>query len=235
MLMTCGGGEPPAFLKGATHAHSSGSFDAYDPPEVVAAYYAALGFDFLIITDHNVRTPAPDSDDIITIPGQEITGDVHYTEIGGVKTIINHPLWRGMLDKYGMLADSAVLFEVFNAAVPIETESAWDYCLSNGKLMYGVAASDSHTGELAGAAFVMVRAEGGIIDNLNAGDFYSSTGVYLSEYTPGDPYVMTVDYSRTGDGACRFDLIAAGAFVRGKITCTLADGTEVYAWGQPYA
>jgi hypothetical protein len=66
---------PAGWLKGQLHAHSSRSHDSRTPPEDVARWYAARGYDFLVLTDHNrvggvepARTPG-----LLVLPGVELT------------------------------------------------------------------------------------------------------------------------------------------------------------------
>jgi len=44
------------WYKGNTHAHTDES-DGDSPPEVVASWYKNHGYNFLVLSDHNVRTP----------------------------------------------------------------------------------------------------------------------------------------------------------------------------------
>lgn len=66
---------PPAqleWLRGSTHVHSNGSGDSPTPVPVVVDWYAQHDYDFIVITDHNIVTPAV-SDELIVIPGVELT------------------------------------------------------------------------------------------------------------------------------------------------------------------
>lgn len=66
-----------SWYKGNTHAHTTES-DGDSPPEVVARWYKEHGYDFLVLSDHNVFTdPATlahlvDSS-FLLIPGEELT------------------------------------------------------------------------------------------------------------------------------------------------------------------
>jgi hypothetical protein len=64
---------PSGFLKGQLHAHSNGSGDSDTPPDEVAAWYAAHGFDFVVLTDHNRVTAASAPPGFLLLPGVELT------------------------------------------------------------------------------------------------------------------------------------------------------------------
>jgi predicted metal-dependent phosphoesterase TrpH len=66
----------PGFLRGQTHAHSSNSGDSDTPAADVLRWYAARGYDFVVITDHNYVTVVPADErppGILAIPGAELT------------------------------------------------------------------------------------------------------------------------------------------------------------------
>src|SRR5262249_45242613 len=79
------------------------------------------------------------------------------------------------------------------------TEQIWDAVLSSGRMMYGTAVDDSHhfyefiasreTGAALsnpGKAWIMVRASElsvkALLEAMNRGDFYASTGVTFESY-----------------------------------------------------
>ncbi|WP_149304326.1 PHP domain-containing protein [Pareuzebyella sediminis] len=120
---------------------------------------------------------------------------------------INHPNFYYSIDLEDMIAlDGERFFEVYNGhpmvhnmgdSTHISTEEMWDLInisyLEKGKpLMYGLATDDSHSyhtiGEKwsnAGRGWVMVEADtllpSALINSLEAGKFYSSTGVNLKK------------------------------------------------------
>ncbi len=94
------------------------------------------------------------------------------------------------------------LFEIFNGHPMVNNiggggmpglEEMWDVILSSGKLLYGLATDDAHhfkrpgdpTAAGPGRGWVVVRAARlaprDIIDALERGDFYASTGVELND------------------------------------------------------
>ncbi len=65
---------PPAtFLKGNTHLHSRGSGDASASLSDIEQWYSAAGYDFVVVTDHNVVTDVSSARDLLVIPGVELT------------------------------------------------------------------------------------------------------------------------------------------------------------------
>lgn len=111
-----------------------------------------------------------------------------------------------------MQVDRARFFEVYNGHPTVHnggdnvhagTEAMWDIVLSErlghlGKeVMYAVATDDSHRyhtedprSSTVGHGWVVVRAErleaGALVDAMNRGDFYASTGVSLREVKRAD-------------------------------------------------
>jgi hypothetical protein len=119
--------------------------------------------------------------------------------------IVNHPnfVWAfGAPELQGLR--NAKAFELWNghgqthnqgAAGRPGTEQIWDQVLSAGTLIYGVAADDSHQfrnpgvpGLMSppGRAWIMVRAleltADAIVNALDRGDFYATTGIELEDY-----------------------------------------------------
>ncbi len=121
---------------------------------------------------------------------------------------INHPNFRwGISVEEMMQLKNERFFEVFNGhnmvnnygdSTHIGTEEMWDrinhhFIKNNQELMLGLATDDSHHYHLLGPiysnpgrAWVMVESEAlspeSIIENLEAGNFYASTGVELEYF-----------------------------------------------------
>lgn len=118
---------------------------------------------------------------------------------------INHPNYRWAITAEDLKQVSNYkLFEIFNGHPYVNNfggggvpglEEVWDMILSGGKLVYGIAVDDAHhfkrpwnkTASLPGQGWVVVRAEQlsaqGILQAMEQGDFYASTGVELEEIT----------------------------------------------------
>jgi len=114
---------------------------------------------------------------------------------------INHPNfgWAITADELAAVQRTR-LFEVYNGHPQVNNdggggvpglEETWDRILSSGKLLYGIAVDDAHhfkrpedpTASRPGFGWVQVRAarleSRAIVEALERGDFYSSTGVEL--------------------------------------------------------
>ena len=64
------------FLKGQLHLHTNNSGDSATPPADAIRWYAARGYDFIVVTDHNRITAAPPPASMLVIPGVELTQNV---------------------------------------------------------------------------------------------------------------------------------------------------------------
>lgn len=118
---------------------------------------------------------------------------------------VNHPNfgWAITAEELRQLERSR-LVEIFNGHPQVNNlggggvpgmEEVWDRLLSNGRLTFGLAVDDAHyfkrPGDPSvsgpGRGWIVVRAprlsSRDIVEAIDRGDFYSSTGVELSEYT----------------------------------------------------
>ncbi len=228
-----------SWYKGNTHAHTLAS-DGDSSPEYVAEWYKDHGYNFLVISDHNVFTdPAQlfhliDSE-FILIPGEELTSGyeglpVHVNglnlpslvdprtgstlvetiqsnvdairEVEGVPHV-NHPNFRWAFGAEELAqVENHRLLEIYNGHPTVHNEGGggfpsieeiWDILLTGGKRIYGIAVDDAHVfqGEFSsdrsnpGRGWISVRARSldaaEIMQQLEAGQFYASTGVDLAD------------------------------------------------------
>ena len=254
------------FYKGNTHTHHKNSFDSRESIEDVAAWYRSAGYNFVVMTDHDISSmpgehAAHESEDFVIIAGEEVTSNafvehgelvpVHVNSIcsnggtvGGVtlagagrtltdavdRTVdivgaiaqINHPNYFYALTAEDIAsAKNARLLEIANQH-PLannagddyhqSSEQKWDYALSQGNELYGVASDDSH--DLPpnallppGLAWIQVAAKGvtspEICAAIEKGLFYASTGVELSSISvTGASIHLTIE---AADGASASD------------------------------
>lgn len=129
-----------------------------------------------------------------------------YRDQTGINTwpVLAHPNFTWAVTAEMILdVPSLRFFEVFNGHPTVHnagdeyrasTERIWDIVLSqrlknDGRLLYGLATDDAHhyqqSGACPGRGWVVVRADtlepAAILDALDKGDFYASTGVELSD------------------------------------------------------
>lgn len=158
---------------------------------------------------------------------------------------INHPNFRWSITRAELeQVRSNKLFEIFNGhpqtnnlgggGVP-GMEEVWDAILSNGTILYGVAVDDAHTftqpgnPDVAGPGrgWVAVRAPRlearALLDSLERGDFYASTGVELSDYQATTKQI-TVTVKPTAFAKYRIQFIGKG----GRVLREVADAKATY-------
>ncbi len=121
---------------------------------------------------------------------------------------INHPNFHWAIGAENIKAVNNVrLFEVYNGHPTVNNlgggglpglEAMWDDILSSGKVIYGIAVDDAHvfknpadkTKPTPGHGWIMVRAAklgvNEILQAIENGDFYASTGVTLRDYQVSD-------------------------------------------------
>lgn len=183
---------------------------------------------------------------------------------------LNHPNfgWSVTADEIRQV-EGLNLFEIFNGHPMVNNvggggvpglEEAWDQILSSGKLIYGLATDDAHhfkrpedpTASRPGQGWIVVRADTltpkAILDAIERGDFYSSTGVELRDYRVSATE-MTLDVRTTAFSKYRVQFIGKGGAVLSEVTTNPATyritGREGYvrarvlesngakAWTQP--
>lgn len=136
-------------------------------------------------------------------------------------------------------------------------EGYWDGLLSQGKVLWGVAADDSHTEAQCGHAWIVVRAAeltpAAIRGAIEHGDFYASNGIELDDVNPNSDLLsvkirdVKTSYGDTARYRTRF--IGQGGTVLAEVAGTNPtyrfNGEETYvrasiidsngkrAWTQP--
>lgn len=164
------------WLRGDLHSHTHHS-DAKGTLEQLVAKARVLGFDFLAVTDHNTishhaHLPALADNDLVLIPGQEVTTYYGHMNVWGTSRwcdfrcrtaedmaqvidlahanggicSVNHPKRNGPPWQYGteLLFDS---LEVWQSPWPwfnVESLALWDRLLNTGRRLPAVGGSDYH-------------------------------------------------------------------------------------------
>lgn len=294
------------WYQGNTHAHTTES-DGDSSPEYVASWYRDHGYDFLVLSDHNVFTDPQTLSHLVDstfllIPGEEVTSgfggkSVHVNglnlphvveartaeslvatlqanvdairEVEGVPHI-NHPnfQWSFGAEELRQIEGDRLL-EIWNGHPTVHNdggggepslEEIWDILLTGGKRLFGIAVDDAHhfQGEFAadranpGRGWVSVKVPSldavALMTALEAGHFYASTGVELSDVVVTEQSIevrITVDrdfrYRTTfiGSGGrvlattdanpAVYTLVGDPTYVRARVSNSRGD----VAWTQP--
>jgi len=188
---------------------------------------------------------------------------------GGVPHI-NHPNfgWAITADDLKQVRNNK-LFEIYNGHHQVNNlggggapgmEEVWDRILSSGQLIYGLADDDAHTFKQPGnpdvpgpgRGWVFVRADRlaphAIVEAIDRGDFYASTGVELTQYQVTDE-AITIRIKPRADSKYRVQFIGRNGAILGEEMSSPAvysfKGDELYvrakvlesngriAWTQP--
>jgi len=184
---------------------------------------------------------------------------------------INHPNYEWAITTDDLLkVNDYKLFEIFNGHPFVNNvggggrpglEEMWDTLLTSGKLVYGIAVDDAHhfkapwnrTAAKPGQGWVVVRAPkleaNAILSAMEAGDFYASTGVELSDVVIDDTHQsLTVKEGRSTMHRVQF--IGSGGRVlaeeignpaiytyrgdEGYVRAKVIDSNGHFAWTQPH-
>jgi hypothetical protein len=183
---------------------------------------------------------------------------------------INHPNfgWAVTAEELRQVENNK-LFEIFNGHPHVNNlggggvaglEAAWDHILTSGQTLYGIAVDDAHVfkrpwdrdAARPGQGWVMVRAERlhprALLEAMERGEFYASTGVELSELQANEHEIaITIKEDPTakyriqfiGKGGkllkeeitspARYQIRGDEGYVRGKVL----DSNGLIAWTQP--
>lgn len=166
---------------------------------------------------------------------------------------INHPNHT-----WGLSADNLrearnyKLFEIYNGHPQVNNvggggiaglEEVWDAILSAGVLLYGIAVDDAHhfkrpwdpTAARPGQGWIMVRSDrlapDAILEAMERGDFYASTGVELRDYQVTDT-AMTITIREAEWSKYRVQFI--GRWGRVLSEATTSPATYRFRGGEGY-
>ena len=93
-------GEDGEWFRGNLHTHTDASPDAAWSLETVVAVYADRGYDFVVVTDHDVATPVETVDDVTLLPGIEVTANgTHVVCLGTDDVVSPHADRQRVLDE----------------------------------------------------------------------------------------------------------------------------------------
>src|SRR5215217_7173171 len=198
------------WFKGNTHTHTVNS-DGDSTPDDVVRWYREHGYNFLVLTDHNYLTSVDGlnavhgaADKFLVVRGEEVTSTVQSkaVHVNGLNldTLVPPPAGSSIAAVTQQSVDG---IRKANGHPQVNNEGGggapgleeiWDRLLSSGRLMYGVAVDDAHhfkrpgdpLASGPGRGWVYVRADRldgrALVDALERGDFYASTGVELARF-----------------------------------------------------
>ena len=249
------------------HAESESDAPLMIPGEEVTMSLPKPGGDYVpvhIIAIGINRVIEPiNTDDVVSTLQANIDA---IAEAGGISSIA-HPNYRWAFDHRQISAvTGAACMEIFNLPCNVDgapgrysMEQMWDNVLSAGRPIWGVAVDDTHNyydfgpgKQNPGKGWIVVRTaeltQDAIVDGIERGEFYASTGVYLDELEIDDEgirlrvrqqedweYVVTF----TGRGGTTFGQVSGTdasyrfrgdeGYIRATVTCS----NPIKAWTQP--
>ncbi len=201
--------------------------------------------------DKPIHVNAFDPAVFITPPGGGSVVAMVQNMVDAVRTArgvpsINHPNFGWAMSAADLQqVQRTRLFEVFNGHPTVNNaggggvpglEEVWDRLLSSGKLIYGIAVDDAHyfkrpedrTAPRPGFGWVHVRAARleprAIVEALERGDFYSSTGVELQSFDLS-PSTMTITLRTQPSSKYRIQFIGRHGAVLSEATASPATYT----------
>lgn len=179
--------------------------------------------------------------------------DVDAIRAAGGVPHVNHPNFAWSIAESDLRAvERTRLIEIFNGHPLVNNlggggvpgvEEVWDRLLSGGKPMYGIAVDDAHdfkrpgdpSASGPGRGWVVVRstalAPRAILEALERGDFYASTGVELADYRVTDRE-MTITIKEATASKYRVQFIGRGGRVLKEALTSPA--SYVFAGGEGY-
>lgn len=188
---------------------------------------------------------------IVQPQGGQSVVDVLQRNVDAIRTArgvphINHPNfgWAITPDELRQVRNTR-LFEIYNGHPQVNNlggggvpglEEAWDVVLSAGQLIYGIAVDDAHVFKDPGnpnvagpgRGWIMVRASrldaASLMQSLERGDFYASTGVTLGDLR-ADGKTVTVAVKPEGSSKYRIQFIGK----QGRILREVAEPSATYS------
>jgi hypothetical protein len=188
----------------------------------------------------------------VEAPTGSSVGEVLQRAVDGIRGAsgvphINHPNfgWAMTGPELQQVRNNR-LFEIFNGHPQVNQEGGggvpgleevWDRILTNGTLLYGIAVDDAHhfkqpgnpRASGPGRGWVMIRAARlearTLLEALERGDFYASTGVVLDDVAATQT-ALTVKVKVEGTSKYRVQFIGRG----GKMLLEATEPTATYTF-----
>ncbi|RIJ50372.1 PHP domain-containing protein [Maribellus luteus] len=144
------------------------------------------------------------------LPAQEMINDIKSK---GAKVFYAHPYWTGHTYEEMTEVNGYLGVEVYNQSCE-ENDSAygnvyWDQMLNKGHVLSGLATDDVHQSSEVGKAWTMIKAEkldeSSILDALENGCFYASSGPEIKDFQLGEDMKIKIECSSVKKIAFRID------------------------------
>lgn len=167
--------EDETWLKGQLHLHTANSGDSRTPPAEALRWYAQHGFQFVVVTDHNVVTAAPAPGGLLVAAGAELTqnlADCAPAPEPGLRCLLHVNALFVDPARAGPLvfppASSPRRRDLYARALELARELDGLAVLNHPNFHY--AADAELLVELAGAGLGLFELANDAIDSNNAGD-----------------------------------------------------------------
>jgi len=214
-----------------THAGTGPNTCGINDLDKVLDAYKDADYDVLTVSNHNIFTDAEkhkEEFDMVIINGFEFSIDPHMLCIGntsaingnhqdvvnecrrqGGLVILCHPNWhrKEYWPRKGMAALKGYTgIEIFNSLIYRQdgfglATDAWDFLLSQGKLVWGFGNDDFHRWHDIARSWNMIyakRSKDSVLRSLSNGNFYVSTGLVLKEFSFNDETIKVSAVSYNG-------------------------------------
>jgi hypothetical protein len=244
---------PPGEIRGAWHVHTTAS-DGREPLEEVVRAARDAGLQFVVITDHNLRTPAAPEyrDGVLVVPGTEVSSPLGHVAALGLPRALTEEERRDPFGSIAALGGRAVLAHPLHprrpfrgdwadprvaAVEPVSNDSLWGNVVARRRVRAFAAALlalpwDSPQAVLALydrpdeelRRYDALVGGGATVALLCSADAHGWPS-YLAAF---EAFSMHLPLTPSGDAARDADAVAA-ALLDGRGTCVF-DGVAP-AWG----
>ena len=201
-------GEKTIWYKGNTHAHTTLCGHADTAPDTVAAWYLDRGYNFLILSEHNifinpdsVLLPEPRRSDFILIPGQEVTGHKHiHTTAMNTDHLVLDKTMKTIPE--GLSAAEQLQEKIRSLRVPIEE--------TRTEIM------QRHTSDIREAGGVPILNHPNFVTGAQANEILEVDHLHMIELYNGHPHVFNWGNDEHVSVEEKWDsLLSAGKLVLG--------------------
>ena len=243
IISLVGCSQPKQWYKGNTHTHTVLCGHADSTPEAVTQWYHDRGYNFLVLSEHNifidpadVEMPENKRDDFILIPGEEVTGGghAHTTALntvglvdpaleqreGASKTEVIQDHVDGTIEQHGHAILNHPNFNYMNTAADIRPVNGLHmFELYNGHPRVNNFGDDEHIS--IEAMWDQLLSDGMLIYGVSSDDAHHFQTLSLVHSNPGRGWVMVRASSLSPDAIA--DAMYHGDFyaTRGVMLATL--------------